>query len=98
VETRRYVIGKVARAALTLAFVVAFNFFLFRVMPGNPATLLLRGTSALTPAIIEELEHELGLDQPLAQQFVTYVKNTFTGQFGVSLAGATPVTECSHSR
>jgi peptide/nickel transport system permease protein len=98
VETRRYVIGKVVRAALTLAFVVAFNFFLFRVMPGNPATLLLRGTSALTPATIAELEHELGLDQPLPQQFVTYVENTFTGQFGVSLTSGDPVTQVIQSR
>lgn len=97
-ETRRYVVGKIVRAALTLAFVVAFNFFLFRVMPGNPATLLLRGTSALTPATIAELEHELGLDQPLPQQFVTYVKNTFTGQFGVSLASGDPVTQVIQSR
>jgi peptide/nickel transport system permease protein len=95
---RRYVFGKVGQAALTLAFVVTFNFFLFRVMPGNPATLLLRGTSALNRQTIAELERELGLDQPLPQQFVTYVENTFTGQFGVSLASGAPVTEAVGDR
>jgi peptide/nickel transport system permease protein len=44
VEARRYVVGKVVQALLTLGFVLTFNFVLFRVMPGNPATLLLRGT------------------------------------------------------
>lgn len=97
-ETRRYVLGKVFRAGLTLAFVLTFNFFLFRVMPGNPAVLLLRGTSALTPETIAQLEHELGLDQPLPQQFVTYVGNTFTGEFGRSLASGEPVTEVIGSR
>ena len=97
-ETRRYVVGKVVQALLTLAFVVTFNFVLFRVMPGNPATLLLRGTSALTPATIVELEQRLGLDQPLPQQFVTYVKNTFTGEFGVSLTSGEPVTQMVGSR
>ena len=95
---RRYVFGKVGQAALTLAFVVTFNFFLFRVMPGDPATLLLRGTSALNRQTIAQLERELGLDQPLPQQFVTYVENTFTGQFGVSLASGAPVTEAVGDR
>jgi peptide/nickel transport system permease protein len=93
VTTRRYVLGKIVQALLTLAFVLTFNFLLFRVMPGDPATLLLRGTGQLTPETIAELEHELGLDQPLPQQFVTYIKNTLTGEFGVSLASGAPVTE-----
>ena len=91
-KTRRYVIGKVARAALTLAFVVAFNFVLFRVMPGDPAALLLRGTSALTPEVIADLERDLGLDQPLPRQFVTYVADTVTGNLGRSLTTGDEVT------
>ena len=46
--TRSYVVGKVVQALVTLFFVLAFNFLLFRVMPGNPIQLLLRGTSAIT--------------------------------------------------
>jgi peptide/nickel transport system permease protein len=90
---RRYLASKIAQALLTLAFVLAFNFFLFRVMPGDPAALLLRGTSALTPGVIAELEHDLGLDQPLPQQFVTYLGDTLRGNFGVSLASGAPVSE-----
>jgi len=93
VGTRRYVIGKVAQAVLTLAFVLVFNFFLFRVMPGDPLTMLLRGSGALTPQTIAELEEDLGLNQPLPQQFVTYVGDTLTGNFGVSLANGEPVTQ-----
>jgi peptide/nickel transport system permease protein len=98
VRTRRYVLSKVGQAVLTLGFVLTFNFFLFRVMPGDPATLLLRGTSALNRQTIAQLERELGLDQPLPQQFVTYVTNTLTGQFGVSLASGAPVTETVSDR
>ena len=47
--TRKYVITKILQAFLTLVFILAFNFFLFRVMPGNPAALLLRGSSAYNP-------------------------------------------------
>ena len=82
--TRRYILGKVAQAFLTLAFVMVFNFFLFRVIPGNPADLLLRGTSAFNPENVAELKAELGLDKPLPQQFVTYLKTTLTLNFGQS--------------
>jgi peptide/nickel transport system permease protein len=98
VETRRYVLGKVAQAAVTLAFVVAFNFVLFRVMPGDPASLLLRGTSALTPEVIADLERDLGLDQPLPRQFVTYVADTVTGNLGRSLTTGDEVTSAIAAR
>ena len=90
---RRYVVGKVLQALLTLAFVLVFNFFLFRVMPGDPIQLLLRGTSAISPEVIAELERDFGLDQPIPQQFVTYVGDTLSGNFGLSLASGDRVTE-----
>ena len=91
--TRRYVAGKVLQALLTLGFVLVFNFFLFRVMPGDPAALLLRGTGALSRATIEQLNEDLGLAQPLPQQFVTYVGDTLRGNFGRSLASGDEVSD-----
>jgi peptide/nickel transport system permease protein len=83
---RRYLFGKVAQIVLTMVFVLAFNFFLFRVMPGNPVTLLARAQGAhLSAAAQQQLAHDLGLDLPVAQQFVQYVKDTVTGKFGESL-------------
>jgi len=52
---RRYIVGKVLQAMLTLAFVMVFNFFLFRIIPGDPAALLLRGTSAFNPQNVERV-------------------------------------------
>ena len=66
--TRRYILGKVLQAVLTLAFVLVFNFFLFRVLPGDSAALLLRGTSAFNPQNLEALRADLGLDEPLPEQ------------------------------
>ena len=40
-EQARYFLRKIANALLTIVLVASFNFFLFRVMPGNPARLLL---------------------------------------------------------
>jgi peptide/nickel transport system permease protein len=84
VGTRRYILGKVAQAVLTLAFVMVFNFFLFRVIPGDPAALLLRGTTAFNPENVQQVQEELGLDEPLPQQFLTYLGNTVTLSFGES--------------
>lgn len=89
---RRYVVGKVLQALLTLAFVLVFNFFLFRVMPGDPVALLLRGTSAISTETVNALEKDLGLDQPLPQQFLTYVGDTLRGNFGISLASGRDVS------
>ena len=82
--TRRYVITKILQAFLTLVFILAFNFFLFRVMPGDPAALLLRGSSAYNPANVAQVREDLGLDKPLPQQFVTYLADMATLNFGES--------------
>lgn len=81
---RRYLLGKVLQSLLTLGFVVVFNFFLFRVLPGDPAALLLRGTAAFNPENVAEMRADLGLDRPLPEQFATYVVDTLTLNFGES--------------
>ena len=91
---RRYLLGKIFQALLTLVFVIAFNFFLFRVVPGDPAALLLRGTAAFNPENVENLRQDLGLDESLPVQFLVYVKDTATLNFGDSFFGrGAPVTE-----
>jgi hypothetical protein len=49
--------------AATLAFVIVFNFFLFRVM-GDPTSQLARLPQA-SPQEIEQLKHDYGLDKSL---------------------------------
>jgi peptide/nickel transport system permease protein len=86
----RYVGGKILGAIGSLFFVLVVNFFLFRVLPGDPARTLSRGHFR-TPAQLAAFRHEYGLDQPLGQQFVTYLENTFTGHLGISLRYGVPV-------
>jgi peptide/nickel transport system permease protein len=78
----RWLAGKVAAALLTLAFVLVFNFFLFRVM-GDPTTQLARLPQA-TPEEIEQLRADYGLDKPITGQFVDYVGDTLRFDLGVS--------------
>lgn len=82
--TRKYVITKILQAFLTLVFILAFNFFLFRVMPGDPAALLLRGSAAFNPDNVAQVRQDLGLDAPLPEQFATYMADMATLNFGES--------------
>ncbi len=95
--SRRYLIRKILQALATLAFVMTFNFFLFRVLPGDPIALLAR-SQRLTQEDQAKQREELGLDQPLPEQYVTFLRQTLTGNLGVSLRTGRPVTEIIGSR
>ena len=68
----RYVSGKLLGSLGTLAFVVVFNFFLFRVVEGNPVATLFRGRN-LTDSQRAELQHQFGLDGSKLDQFWNYL-------------------------
>jgi peptide/nickel transport system permease protein len=81
----KYLSQKIAQVLLTMLFVLMFNFFLFRVMPGNPVTILARASGGrMTIEAQRELAHELGLDQPMLGQFFTYVRETVHLNLGES--------------
>jgi peptide/nickel transport system permease protein len=82
----RYLILKVLQALFTMAFVITFNFFLFRVMPADPIALLTRTQGVrLSEEDRVRLIEDLGLDKPLPGQFVDYVGDLFHGELGDSL-------------
>ena len=87
----RWLAGKVAAALLTLLFVLVFNFFLFRVM-GDPTTQLARLPGS-SPAEIEKLKADYGLDKPLVGQFADYMGDTVTLDLGISQRSRQPVWE-----
>lgn len=87
----RFVLGKVAGAALTLAFVLVFNFFLFRVVSDDPTARMFRGRN-LTPSQLQRLREEFNLDGTQLEQFVAYVRQTLRGNLGVSMVSRRPVT------
>jgi peptide/nickel transport system permease protein len=74
---------RVAGSAATLGFIVVVNFFLFRVINQHPERTLARGR-ATTPAQIQAVIDKYGLDDPLPKQFLVYLKNIATLDFGDS--------------
>ncbi len=95
--SRRYLLRKCLQAAVTLWFVLTFNFFLFRVLPGDPIGVLAR-SEKLTPDDVARLQHDLGLDLPMAEQYVVYLRETLTGNLGESLRTGIPVRDLIGSR
>lgn len=76
----------VLRGLGTLAIVAILNFLLFRVAPGDPASLLLSGSrSGISEAEIEAKRARWGLDQPvIPNQLISYVASTIRGDLGYS--------------
>jgi peptide/nickel transport system permease protein len=91
VRSRKYLIKKALHAVATLAFVLAFNFVLFRLI-GDPVKLLTRSHTHLTPQQQVELMREFGLDKPLWAQFLSYIPATLTGKLGLSFISSRPVS------
>jgi len=82
---KRYVARKVLQALLTLVFVLVFNFFLFRIMPGDPVRLLTKQKGIeLSKEAQAALVRDLGLDKPLPAQFLDYVGDLVRGDLGLT--------------
>jgi peptide/nickel transport system permease protein len=86
----RIVITKALGSLATLAFVVVFNFFLFRIVENDPVATLFRGRN-LTDAQRDELTREFGLDGSTLDQFWAYVQQTLQLNLGRSYVTNQPV-------
>ena len=84
-----YVLRRLASALLTLLGVAVILFVLFRLMPGDPAAQVI--SPALDEAAQARLKQAFGLDLPLWQQFVVYMKNLATFEWGRSFSTGQPV-------
>ncbi len=87
----RYFVKRVLGMLPTLFIVAVCVFFFVHLLPGDPARLT-AGPEA-DEQTVELVRKELGLDRPLPEQFVRFMKNTLTGDFGVSLSSKRPVAE-----
>ncbi len=84
-------------AVLTVVLVASFNFALFRILPGDPARLLLpKGKQP--PEAVEKQRKAFNLDKPMWQQFILYWGDTLRGEFGMSFSEKRPVSEVVSER
>ena len=86
----RYIGRRLAVAVPTLWAVTTLVFFLMRVLPGDPAELLLAESGASAEAIAR-LRAQLGLDEPLPVQYGRFLLQILRGDLGRSLVTNRPV-------
>lgn len=82
----RYILRRLGFYLGALAAAITINFFLPRLLPGDPAAVIL-GTSAgrLSASDLDRVREALGLsDAPLPQQFGTYLSHLLQGDLGIS--------------
>ena len=87
---QRYILGRILQTMVSMLAVVTIVFFLTR-LSGDPVDLLADVTADREQRA--QLRHALGLDRPLPVQYVTYVKNVFTGNLGKSVVSRRPVLQ-----
>ena len=92
---RSYAKGnRVLEYAIVFIIAVTLNFFLPRLMPGNPLALLAGvDVGLMTPEERAQIKAEAGLDQPLWKQYLNYWGNLLQGDFGFPYKQKMPITK-----
>ncbi|MET3698776.1 peptide/nickel transport system permease protein [Bacillus oleivorans] len=87
----RYLLYKLSSFFITIVIVSLMIFFVFQLLPGNPAQIIL-GIDA-DPKQVEQLEKELGLDKPPVERYTDWVSGVIQGDLGESLRYQLPVSD-----
>ena len=78
---KKYILKRLVISIITIWLIVTACFFLLRLLPGNPFA----STTLMTQETLDKMMAYYGLDRPLWEQYVTYLKNLLPGDFGYSL-------------
>jgi peptide/nickel transport system permease protein len=91
-----YIIKRVLQIIPVLLIITILIFIMIRLIPGDPATVLL-GDKA-TPELVAALKHKMGLDKPIYMQYLIFMKNLLTMNMGDSLLFIVPVSDLLKER
>lgn len=86
-----FLIRRILQLIPTLFIVAIIVFFVTRILPGNPAAVILGPQASVED--IAKYSEELGLNDPLYQQFFDYLINLITFDFGNSLTYGQPIID-----
>ena len=84
-----FIARRVLATIPVMAVVAIFVFLLLRLSPGDPAAILAGDTAS--PADIERIREQLGLNQPILVQFVEWIGRLLQGDLGTSIISRLPV-------
>jgi len=85
---RQYIIRRAFSSLLILFLVSLLIFTLGRILPGDPVRdmLITSRMGPLSSEVLQDIRAQFGLDKPLAVQYMIWVKNFMTGEWGTSIA------------
>lgn len=75
----KYIVRRFIISLFAIWVLITITFFLLKAMPGDPLA-----SDKLKPQIRANLERYYGLDKPLPEQYLTYIKNLLKGDMGYS--------------
>lgn len=93
----KFTLKRILSAIPTLIVVLVIVFCLVRVLPGSAAYYLIDEDN-MTPEAIAEIEARLGIDKPIWEQFIIYVRDILTGNWGTSYLNGRDVIQNITSR
>jgi peptide/nickel transport system permease protein len=88
-----YLIRRFLLMLLTLFGISVLVFVLLRVVPGNIADILFSAAGMINPEDKLDIERQLGLDQPITIQYVTWISGLAHGDLGYSYVSEKPALE-----
>src|SRR5664280_797403 len=83
------VLKRLFSSLLVLFLMVCFIFILLRISPGDPSLKFV--SPELSPNLAQKVKESFGLNKPILKQFVQFISNIFSGNFGVSYEFRRPV-------
>lgn len=86
----KYLAKRIALTVPTFIALMFVTFVMIRMVPGDPIEVR-RGERGISPERLAELQHEMGLDQPVWKQFFDYAWGLLHGDFGTSIVSKSPV-------
>jgi peptide/nickel transport system permease protein len=95
-ELWKYIGQRLIQIAIIFFVIITVLFLLFRLAPGDPVSRMV--DPDMTSEDAEHLISQLGLDKPIGMQYLYYLKNFFTGNFGESFHYGQPVIEIIWAR
>jgi ABC-type dipeptide/oligopeptide/nickel transport system permease component len=87
----KYILRRMVQSLVVLAGALVISFVILRVVPGDPAVLML--SDMATPDEVERMRVALGVHEPIWIQFGIYLKQIVTGDFGLSYRRGTPALD-----
>ncbi len=92
----QFVLRRLLVAVPVLIGVSLITFILVNVVPGDPVLMMLEKRA--DQATIDRVRHQMGLDRPLPEQYLTFLVNACKGDLGESFRYKVPVTDLIKQR